>query len=118
MSPARRHRAFISQKERGVFHDNFKKIFYSDLKQNKGSILKATVEYIKDLKRDQQKLHNLEDRQTLMNSKRQKLLFRIFVSKYFEKKKSLKKHYKNLGMKTVYLFLRSMLLISLKLLFL
>lgn len=88
-----------------------KKIFYSDLKQNKGSILKATVEYIKELKRDQQKLHNLEDRQTLMNSKRQKLLFRIFVSKYFEM------HYKNLGMKTVYLFPRSMLLLSLSIYF-
>lgn len=48
------------------------------------------MEYIKELKRDQQKLHNLEERQTLMNSKRQKLLFRIFVSKYFEKKKSKK----------------------------
>ena len=53
---------------------------YSDLKQNKGSILKASVEYIKDLKKDKQKLHKMEEGKKLMDNKCQKLLFRIFVS--------------------------------------
>lgn len=49
-----------------------------DLKQNKGSILKASVEYMKELKRDKYKLHKLEENQAVMDSKYQKLLFRIF----------------------------------------
>lgn len=56
------------------------KLSYSDLKQNKGSILKASVEYMKELKRDKYKLHKLEENQAVMDSKYQKLLFRIFVS--------------------------------------
>lgn len=56
------------------------KLSYSDLKQNKGSILKASVEYLKELKRDKYKLHKLEENQAVMDSKYQKLLFRIFVS--------------------------------------
>lgn len=54
--------------------------FYSDLKQNKGSILKAAVEFMKELKRDNCKLHKLEENQRVMKAKNQKQLFRIFVS--------------------------------------
>ena len=61
-------------------NDHFCPLSYSDLKQNKGSILKASVEYIKDLKKDKQKLHKMEERQKVMDNKCQKLLFRIFVS--------------------------------------
>ena len=53
---------------------------FSHHKQNKGSILRASVEYIKDLKKDKQKLHKMEEGKKLMDNKCQKLLFRIFVS--------------------------------------
>lgn len=53
---------------------------FSDHKQNKGSILRASVEYIKELKREKEKLHKLEDGQKVLDNKYQKLLFRIFVS--------------------------------------
>lgn len=54
--------------------------FYSDLKKNKGSILKAAVEFMKELKRDNCKLHIQEENQRVMKAKNQKQLFRIFVS--------------------------------------
>ena len=38
------------------------------------------MEYIKDLKKDKQKLHKMEEGKKLMDNKCQKLLFRIFVS--------------------------------------
>ena len=53
---------------------------FSYHKQNKGSILRASVEYIKELKREKEKLHKLEDGQKVLDNKYQKLLFRIFVS--------------------------------------
>lgn len=43
--------------------------FYSDLKQNKGSILKAAVEFMKELKRDNCKLHKLEESYESQKSK-------------------------------------------------
>ncbi|XP_061162952.1 uncharacterized protein LOC133172144 [Saccostrea echinata] len=49
-----------------------------DLKQNKGSILKASVEYMKELMRDKSSLQKLKEHQRSMNSKYQKLLIRIF----------------------------------------
>eukprot|EP00105_Crassostrea_gigas_P010198 XP_011425390.2 PREDICTED: transcription factor EB [Crassostrea gigas] len=42
-----------------------------DLKQNKGSILKAAVEFMKELKRDNCKLHKLEENQRVMKAKNQ-----------------------------------------------
>ena len=58
--------------------------FYSELKKNKGSILKATVGYIKELKIKEQKMHYLEDSKKHLHNKYQKLLFRTFVSENFE----------------------------------
>ncbi|XP_061181197.1 uncharacterized protein LOC133189820 [Saccostrea echinata] len=49
-----------------------------DLKQNKGSILKASVEYMKELMKDKQALEKLEENQKAMDLKYQKLLVRIF----------------------------------------
>uniref|UniRef100_K1QJD9 E3 ubiquitin-protein ligase MIB2 n=1 Tax=Magallana gigas TaxID=29159 RepID=K1QJD9_MAGGI len=67
---------------------------YSDLKQNKGSILKASVEYMKELKRDKYKLYKLEENQAVMDSKYQKLLFRIFMTYNVRDRRHLKKHWK------------------------
>ncbi|XP_062573528.1 uncharacterized protein LOC134235414 [Saccostrea cucullata] len=49
-----------------------------DLKQNKGSILKASVEYMKELMKDKHALKKLEENQKAMNLKYQKLLIKIF----------------------------------------
>ncbi|XP_062574018.1 uncharacterized protein LOC134235872 [Saccostrea cucullata] len=48
------------------------------LKQNKGSILKASVEYMKELMTQRRNLQKLKEDQKTMNSKNQKLLIRIF----------------------------------------
>ena len=61
-------------------YDYFCPLSCSDLKQNKGSILRASVEYIKDLQKDKKKLHKMEDDQKVMENEYQKLLFRNFVS--------------------------------------
>ncbi|XP_061197870.1 uncharacterized protein LOC133205982 [Saccostrea echinata] len=48
------------------------------MKLNKGSILKASVEYVKELKKDKQKLISFEANQKAMEAKYQKMLIRIF----------------------------------------
>ncbi|XP_062577543.1 uncharacterized protein LOC134239382 [Saccostrea cucullata] len=53
-------------------------MYYRDLRQNKGSILKASVEYMKELINDKDTMQKLEENQQAMNSKFQKLLVRIF----------------------------------------
>jgi hypothetical protein len=53
------------------------------MKLNKGSILKASVEYVKELKRDQRKLALFEANQKAIEAKYQKMLIRIFVSTIF-----------------------------------
>ena len=50
------------------------------MKLNKGSILKASVEYVKELKKDKEKLVSFEVKQKTMEAKYQKMLIRIFVS--------------------------------------
>ena len=55
---------------------------YSDLRQNKGSILKASVDYIRKLRRDQERLRHLEDKQRQTESSNRKMLLRIQVGKY------------------------------------
>ena len=50
------------------------------MKLNKGSILKASVEYVKELKKDKEKLVSFEVKQKAMEAKYQKMLIRIFVS--------------------------------------
>ncbi|XP_062611649.1 uncharacterized protein LOC134273467 [Saccostrea cucullata] len=48
------------------------------MKLHKGSILKASVEYLKDLKKDKEKLARCEARQKEMEAKYQKILIREF----------------------------------------
>lgn len=48
------------------------------MKLNKGSILKASVEYVKELKKDKEKLILFETKQKTMEAKYQKMLIRIF----------------------------------------
>lgn len=49
------------------------------MKLNKGSILKASVEYVRELKKDKEKLVLFESKQKTMEAKYQKMLIRIFV---------------------------------------
>lgn len=48
-----------------------------DTRQNKGSILKNSVDYIRKLKKDQDKMHNLEDKNRLSETTNRKLLLRV-----------------------------------------
>lgn len=48
------------------------------MKLNKGSILKASVEYVRELKKDKEKLVLFESKQKTMEAKYQKMLIRIF----------------------------------------
>lgn len=49
------------------------------MKLNKGSILKATVEYVNELKKEKEKLVLFESKQKTMEAKYQKMLIRNFV---------------------------------------
>ena len=51
-----------------------------DVRQNKGSILKASVEYIKKLKGDQHKKRLLEEKVRIQESQNRKLLLKLQVS--------------------------------------
>ena len=51
-----------------------------DVRQNKGSILKASVEYIKKLKSDQHKKRLLEEKCRIQESQNRKLLLKLQVS--------------------------------------
>nr|QBG58751.1 microphthalmia-associated transcription factor [Sinohyriopsis cumingii] len=48
-----------------------------DLRQNKGSILKASVDYIRRLKKDQDKLRHVEEKQRAMEASNRKLMLRM-----------------------------------------
>ena len=50
-----------------------------DVRQNKGSILKASVEYIKKLKSDQHKKRLLEEKVRIQDSQNRKLLLKLQV---------------------------------------
>jgi hypothetical protein len=50
-----------------------------DLKQNKGSILKTSVEYMRELIKNRHKIQKLEENQRITDTKVQKLSSRIFV---------------------------------------
>ncbi len=51
-----------------------------DVRQNKGSILKASVDYIRKLKVDQQKKRLLEERVRLQETQNRKLVVKLQVS--------------------------------------
>jgi len=48
-----------------------------DLRQNKGTILKASVDYIRRLQRDNDRMRQMEDRQRQMEATNRKLLLRM-----------------------------------------
>ena len=50
-----------------------------DVRQNKGSILKASVEYIRKLKTDQHKKRILEEKVKIQDSQNRKLLLKLQV---------------------------------------
>lgn len=53
--------------------------FCSDMRWNKGTILKASVEYIKWLQKEQQRARELELRQRKLEQANRRLLLRIQV---------------------------------------
>ena len=53
--------------------------FFRDNRQNKGTILKGTVDYIKFLKRDQDRMKQVEDDKRQMEELNRKLLLRVQV---------------------------------------
>lgn len=53
--------------------------FCSDMRWNKGTILKASVEYIKWLQKEQQRGRELEHRQKKLEQANRRLLLRIQV---------------------------------------
>ncbi|XP_029634799.1 microphthalmia-associated transcription factor isoform X1 [Octopus sinensis] len=48
-----------------------------DTRQNKGSILKNSVDYIRKLRKDQDKMHNLEEKNRLSETNNRKLMLRV-----------------------------------------
>ena len=56
-----------------------------DVRQNKGSILKASVDYIRKLKTDQIKKRQLEEKVKQAEANNRKLLLKLQVKKYAEK---------------------------------
>lgn len=54
-------------------------LFYSDMRWNKGTILKASVEYIKWLQKEQQRARELEHRQKKLEQANRQLVLRIQV---------------------------------------
>lgn len=54
-------------------------VFNSDMRQNKGTILKASVEYIRRLKKDQDRMKLMETRQRQLEMNNRKLLLRMQV---------------------------------------
>ena len=54
--------------------------FYRDFRNNKGCILKASVDYIRDLRRDQQRLKLLEDKLKQTERQNKLLMLRLQVT--------------------------------------
>lgn len=49
------------------------------MRQNKGSILKATVDYVRQLQKDQDLLRSMEHRQNIMDAHNKKMFLRMQV---------------------------------------
>ena len=54
------------------------------MRSNKGTILKASVDYIQYLKKDQRKMKDMEDKQRQLEQTNRKMLLRIQVKKRWE----------------------------------
>lgn len=65
---------------------SFMSLCRSDMRWNKGTILKASVEYIKWLQKEQQHTRELENRQKKMEQANRRLLLRIQVWTVGERK--------------------------------
>lgn len=55
-------------------------VFLRDMRWNKGTILKASVDYIRKLQREQQRAKELENRQKKLEHANRHLMLRIQVS--------------------------------------
>ena len=53
--------------------------FSSDMKQNKGTILKSSVDYIRRLKKDRERLREFENRSQSLEEVNKKLMLRVQV---------------------------------------
>ena len=56
-------------------------IYFSDLRQNKGSILKASVDYIRKLRKDQERHRQIEDKLRQAEAEKRKMFLRMQVMK-------------------------------------
>lgn len=54
--------------------------FFRDVRQNKGTILKASVDYIRKLKREQERIRQIEEDKRSTEELNRKLLLRVQVS--------------------------------------
>ena len=54
-------------------------LFSSDLRQNKGSILKASVDYIKKLRKDQERHRLMEEKLRQAEAEKRKMFLRMQV---------------------------------------
>ena len=73
---------WVCYKKRNEYIHTYSFRYYDivrDVRQNKGSILKASVEYIKKLKSDQHKKRLLEEKVRIMESQNRKLLLKLQV---------------------------------------
>lgn len=72
------YRLLQNLKRKYLYLSDFKK--NRDMRQNKGSILKASVDYIRKLKRDQERLKHVEDRQRQIEAANRKMMLRMQVN--------------------------------------
>lgn len=57
---------------------------FRDMRWNKGTILKASVDYIRKLQREQQRAKEMENRQKKLEHANRHLMLRIQVSTFFK----------------------------------
>jgi len=55
-------------------------ILFSDVRQNKGTILKASVDYIRRLKKEQDRIKQIEEEKRSTEELNRRLLLRVQVS--------------------------------------
>lgn len=61
------------------YKSNGSSIIFSDMRWNKGTILKASVDYIRKLQREQQRAKELENRQKKLEHANRHLMLKIQV---------------------------------------
>ena len=68
--------------------NEFNKLCCSDFRQNKGTILKASVDYIRDLKKDQMRMREMEDKMKEQERQNRMIMLRLQVSDRYSQLKS------------------------------